>query len=548
MYIGDFARTRPDHPAVIHTGTGETLSYRELDDRSTRLARLLRDAGLQRGDTVALFMENNVRFLEIAWAALRSGLYLTAVNRYLTAEEAAYIIDDCDARALVSSRGMADVAAALPALLPRCQRFLMADGAVAGWEPYEQAVAALIPAPLAEESLGEVMLYSSGTTGRPKGVKRVLRDVPPGDDAQTAALIGNYGFGEDTIYLSPAPMYHAAPLVFSLAVQRSGGTVLMMPRFDPVEALALVERYRVTHAQFVPTMFVRMLKLDPAERTRFDLSSLRCAIHAAAPCPVEVKRAMIDWWGPIIHEYYGGTEGNGRTSITSTEWLERPGSVGRAGLGILHICDETGAEMPAGRAGLVYFERDVMPFAYHKDEGRTRAAQHPAHPNWSTLGDIGYVDEDGYLFLTDRKAFMIISGGVNIYPQEIEDVFIAHPKVRDVAVFGLPDAEMGERVVAVIEPMQGAEPGAALADELLDHAARHLARYKLPKAIDFTAELPRLPTGKLYKKALRDEYPGAFGPLPPAPSRKGRGRRLSPLPLGPLGRGSPGSHRNHRAS
>ncbi len=270
-------------------------------------------------------------------------------------------------------------------------------------------------------------------------------------------MIQDYGFGPDTVYLSPAPMYHAAPLAFSLLVQRCGGTVVMMPRFDAAEALALIERYRITHGQFVPTMFVRMLKLEPAERARHDLSSLRCAIHAAAPCPVEVKRAMIDWWGPIIHEYYGGTENNGRTVIYCAEWLERPGSVGRARVGIIHICDESGAELPTGEQGLVYFERDAMPFAYHKDEQRTRAAQHPAHPNWSTLGDVGYVDAGSYLFLTDRKAFMIISGGVNIYPREIEDVLIAHPAVRDVAVFGLPDAEMGERVHAVVEPMEGAD-------------------------------------------------------------------------------------------
>ena len=510
MYIGDFARTRPDHPAVIHAGTGEALTYGELDQRSNRLARLLRVEGLRRGDTIALFMENNIRLLEVAWAALRSGLYLTAVNRYLTAEEAAYIINDCDAGVVVSSRAMEGVAAVLPERLPRCRRFLMTDGAIPGWEPYEQAAAAFDPVPLEQEWAGELMLYSSGTTGRPKGVRRPLRDTPPGEES-VAAMIGEYGFGDDTIYLSPAPMYHAAPLAFSLVVQRCGGTVLMMPRFDAAEALALIERYRVTHAQFVPTMFVRMLKLDPPERARFDLSSLRCAIHAAAACPVAVKRAMIEWWGPIIHEYYGGTEGNGRTAITSAEWLERPGSVGRARLGTLRICDEGGTELPPNTPGLIYFEREALTFAYHKDEARTRAAQHPAHPTWTTLGDIGYVDQDGYLFLTDRKAFMIISGGVNIYPQEIEDVLIAHPTVRDVAVFGLPDAEMGERVVAVVEPMEGATPDAALASALLDHAARHLARYKLPKTIDFTAALPRLPTGKLYKKALREEYLARLG-------------------------------------
>jgi long-chain acyl-CoA synthetase len=505
MYIGDHARTRPDHPAVIHTGTGEALTYRELDERSNRLARLLHAQGLRRGDTVALFMENNIRFLEVAWAALRSGLYLTAVNRYLTVEEAAYVIGDCDARALVSSAAKAEVAAALPPLLPHCRRFLMTDGTAPGWESYEAAAAEYPAAALRDERAGELMLYSSGTTGRPKGVQRLLRDVHPGDDAPYAEMIHDYGFGPDTIYLSPAPMYHAAPLAFSLVVQRCGGTVLMMPRFDAAEALALIERCRVTHGQFVPTMFVRMLKLDAAERAR-DLSSLRCAIHAAAPCPVEVKRAMIDWWGPIIHEYYGGTESNGRTAISAAEWLAHPGSVGRARVGIIHICDEAGDELPTGEQGLVYFERDRMPFAYHKDPERTRAAQHPLHPAWSTLGDVGYVDADGYLFLTDRKAFMIISGGVNIYPREIEDVLVTHPKVRDVAVFGLPDADMGERVIAVVEPMEGAHPDPALIAELMEYAATRLARYKLPKRVEFTEALPRLPTGKLYKKALRDAY------------------------------------------
>ncbi|HET6182695.1 MAG TPA: AMP-binding protein [Acetobacteraceae bacterium] len=511
MYLGDHARARPDHPALIDAGSGAVLTYGELDARSNQLAHLLRARGLKRGDTVALYMENNPRYLEIVWAALRSGLYLTAVNRYLTAEEAAYIINDSDAAAVISSHAKSEVAAEFRARCPACRLYLMTDGATRGWDAYESAIAASPPTPLTDESAGELMLYSSGTTGRPKGVRRALRDAHPGDDTVFTTIISGYDFGADTVYLSPAPMYHAAPLAFSTVVQRAGGTVVMMPRFDAAECLALIERYRVTHAQFVPTMFVRMLKLPEEERRRHDLSSLRIAIHAAAPCPAEVKRAMIDWWGPIIHEYYGGTEGNGRTALTAEEWLAHPGSVGRAVLGTLHICDEAGAELPAGESGLVYFEREAMPFAYHKDEARTRAAQHPRHPNWSTLGDVGYVDAEGYLYLTDRKAFMIISGGVNIYPREIEDVLITHPLVQDVAVFGLPDPEMGERVHAVIEPAPGAVPGPELAGSLLDHAARHLARFKLPKTLDFTEALPRLPTGKLYKKALRDEYLARLG-------------------------------------
>ncbi len=301
-------------------------------------------------------------------------------------------------------------------------------------------------------------------------------------------------------------MYHAAPLAFSLGVQHTGGTVVMMPHFDAAEALELIARYRITHSQWVPTMFVRMLKLPETDRRRFDLSSHRCAIHAAAPCPVAVKQAMLDWWGPILEEYYGGTEGNGLTRINSAEWLAHPGSVGRAAIGVVHICDESGVELPAGEPGLVYFERETMPFAYYKDPARTEAAQHPVHRTWSTLGDVGYVDAEQYLYLTDRKAFMIISGGVNIYPREVEDVLIGHSAVRDVAVFGLPDPEMGEQVKAVVEVMDGVTPSDALAAELIAYGRAHLAHFKVPKSVDFCAALPRLPTGKLYKQALRAQY------------------------------------------
>jgi fatty-acyl-CoA synthase len=506
MYIGTHARRAPDHPALIVSSSGEVLTYRELDDRSNRLARLLHAQGVRRGDTVALFMENNPRFMEVVWAARRSGLYLTAVNRYLTADEAAYIIDDSDAAVVISSYAMAEVAAALPSRLPRCRGFLMADGTIPEWSAYETAVAGFSSDPLDEEWLGELMLYSSGTTGRPKGVRRPLRDAKVGEDDLLRRVVQGYGFGEDTVYLSPAPMYHAAPLAFSLGVQHTGGTVIMMPHFDAAESLELIQRHQVTHSQWVPTMFVRMLKLPESERRRFDLSSLRCAIHAAAPCPVDVKRAMIEWWGPILEEYYGGTEGNGMTRIGSADWLAHPGSVGRAVIGVLHTCDEVGNELAAGENGLVYFERDTMPFAYHKDPQRTAAAQHPIHANWSTLGDVGYVDTDGYLYLTDRKAFMIISGGVNIYPREVEDVLIGHSSVRDVAVFGVPDPEMGEQVKAVVELMEGVTPCDALAAELIAYGRAHLAHFKVPKSVDFIDALPRLPTGKLYKQALRAQY------------------------------------------
>jgi len=506
MSIGTHARTAPDRPAVIDSLSGNVLTYRELDERSARFARYLAANGVKRGDTVALFMENNERFMEIVWGTRRSGIYIAAINRYLNAEETSYIVNDSDAVVLVTSKARADVAAELTDRMPLCRRRLMVDGVIDGWESYEAAVATYPSQPPDVEWMGDLMLYSSGTTGRPKGIRRPLRDVKVDGDDLVSAFIGGYGFNAQTMYLSPAPMYHAAPLAFSLGVHHAGGTVLMMPRFDPEAALAAIERYKVTHSQWVPTMFVRFLKLPDTVRQRYDLSTHRMAIHAAAPCPVEVKRQMIAWWGTIIHEYYGGTEGNGMTRIDSAEWLAHPGSVGRAAVGILHICDEMGRELPLGQSGLIYFERDAMPFEYYKDPDRTRAAQHPVHPNWSTLGDIGYLDEDRYLYLTDRSAFMIISGGVNIYPREIEDALIGHPAVRDVAVFGIPDAEMGEQVKAVVEPIDDTQPSAALAEDLIDYARSRLAHYKVPKSIDFVTELPRLPTGKLYKRALRAAY------------------------------------------
>jgi fatty-acyl-CoA synthase len=318
--------------------------------------------------------------------------------------------------------------------------------------------------------------------------------------------MNRYGFSADTVYLSPAPLYHAAPLGYVTNVQGFGGTVVMMQHFDPEQALRFIEAYGVTHSQWVPTMFVRMLKLPAEARTVYDLSSHRCAIHAAAPCPVDVKRQMIEWWGPIIEEYYAGTEGTGATIISSADWMAHPGSVGRASLGILHICDEEGVELPVGESGLIYFEREQRTFAYHNDEAKTRAALHPAHDNWMSLGDVGYVDADGYLYLTDRKAFMIISGGVNIYPQAIEDALILHPKVGDVAVFGVPHEEMGEEVKAVVEPAPGVAPTPELAVELLAFARDHLAHYMAPRSVDFIEEMPRLPTGKLYKRLLKDSY------------------------------------------
>jgi fatty-acyl-CoA synthase len=386
-------------------------------------------------------------------------------------------------------------------------------GAVKGFDSYADALAGASAEPPATQPRGSDMLYSSGTTGRPKGIKAPLpeRQVDEPGDLLSLLLQHLYAFDADSVYLSPAPLYHAAPLRFSASVHALGGTVVVMERFEPVAALEAIERYHVTHSQWVPTMFIRLLKLDEQTRLRYDLSSLRAAIHAAAPCPAEVKKAMIEWWGPVIFEYYSSTEGIGMTFITSEESLNKPGSVGKPILGTMHICDDAGDELPTGTVGTVFFEREGGGFTYHNDETKTRAAQHPANPSWVTTGDIGYVDEDGYLFLTDRKAFMIISGGVNIYPQEIEDQLALHPAVQDVAVIGIPDPEMGESVLAVVHPAPGVTPGEPLADELRAFLRERIAGFKVPRAFDFVDELPRTPTGKLVKGPLRDRYARAAG-------------------------------------
>ncbi|MEU6990880.1 acyl-CoA synthetase [Streptomyces sp. NPDC046465] len=501
MYPGAYD---PDRPAVVTADGTRALSYGQLEERSLRLADHLRAAGLRRGDHLALLCDNDPRALEIYWAAMRSGLYLTAVNHHLSDDEAAYIVRDCGAGVLIVSGALTELGERVRELAGGPALLLGLDDGT-----YEKALADAPALPPDRQPLGADMLYSSGTTGRPKGVRPVLPegDVRDRPTTYTAVFQTMYGFGEDTVYLSPAPIYHAAPLRFCAVVTALGGTVVLMDAFEAEGALAAVERHRVTHSQWVPTMFVRMLKLPAEVRERYDLSSMRTAIHAAAPCPVEVKRRMMEWWGPILYEYYSSTEGNGITFISPEEWLRKPGSVGRDGfLGILRICDEEGRVLGPGETGTVYFERDEPPFRYHGDEARTREAQHPDHPNWTTTGDIGHVDEDGYLFLTDRKAFMIISGGVNVYPQETEDVLVLHPAVADVAVVGVPDAEMGEAVKAVVQVEEGIAAGPGLERELIDFVRERLAHYKAPRTVDFTDRLPRTPTGKLAKARLREAY------------------------------------------
>ncbi len=499
MYPGTWALRTPDKPALVMAGSGRTLTYRELDERSLRLAHVLQEAGLRTGDVVALLSDNRPEAYEVYWAAMRSGLYVTAVNHHLSADEVSYIVRDCGAKALVVSPAKTDLAAALDVEVGTRLTF---EG------DYEEALRGASTEPLAEQPHGDDLLYSSGTTGRPKGIKPPLPPIAVDEPGYIYPTVFGalYGFDPETVYLSPAPVYHAAPLRFGGVIHALGGTLVMMEKFDAEGALQAISDHRVTHTQMVPTMFVRLLKLPDDLRTSYDVSSLRAVVHAAAPCPVEVKRRMIEWLGPVVHEYYASTEANGATFIDSETWLAHPGSVGTALMGVLHICGEDGAELGPGEVGSVYFEREQLTFRYHNDDERTASTQHPDHPTWTTVGDLGYVDEEGFLYLTDRKAFMIISGGVNIYPQEVEDLFSLHPKVVDIAVLGVPDDEMGERVVAFVQPAPGVETGEALAAELTAYARDRIAHFKVPREFHFRAELPRTPTGKMVKGRLREEY------------------------------------------
>ena len=507
MFPGTYAESRPDQPALIIGATGQVVTYRELDAQANQVSRLLRSMGLQVGDHVAFCLENHPHYLSLAWGAHYAGLYYTAMSSRLTTDEMAYIVEDCGARAFITSDYKRDQASELAGRLHDDVALFMIDGTVEGYESWEGALAAQPPTPLDEDRVeGRDMLYSSGTTGRPKGVEAPLPGVPLGTGDSIHLLVSAlFGADENSVYLSPAPMYHAAPLRFMMGFQRCGATVVAMERFDPEEALALIEKHRVTHSQWVPTMFIRMLKLPAEVRERYDLSSLKVAIHAAAPCPVTVKEQMIEWWGPVLHEYYAGTEGNGFVYCDSDAWLAHRGTVGQALMGEVHIVGDDGEEQPPGEPGTVYFASGAE-FSYHNDPEKTAESRDPKGRGWTTLGDVGYLDEDGFLYLTDRKAYMIITGGVNVYPQEAENVLAVHPKVADVAVLGVPNDDFGEEVKAIVEPVSMDEAGPELERELIAYCREHLADVKCPRTVDFRTELPRHPTGKLYKRLLKDEY------------------------------------------
>lgn len=501
-----FAAQTPNKAAAIMAVSKETLTYGELEEKANQGAHLLRKLGLRTGDAIAIWIENCLDYFTLYWAAQRIGLYIVPISTRLTSDETRYLLEDSEVRVLITSPNVRHASELLKAGAPDCVSHIFSTEIGLDVETWKAAITDHPITPVPEETAGFHMVYSSGTTGRPKGIRQALSGGPATEPLKLTEMIqSDYEISECAIYLSPAPLYHTAPLVFTTSIQRLGATVIVMDKFTPKGTLEAIESYDVSITQMVPTMFVRLLRLTERERTSFDLSSLKTVIHAAAPCPVDIKHQMIEWLGPILFEYYGGSEAVGSTFINSAEWLKKPGSVGRASWGIIHICNERGEELPTGETGQIYFEGG-WDFKYFNDDQKTEEARHPVNRHWATLGDIGFLDEDGYLFLTDRKAFMIISGGVNIYPQEIEDTLISHSGVMDAAVFGIPNPDMGEEVKAVVQPVDMDSATERFATELIDLCRTKLSPVKCPRSIEFARQLPRGENGKLYKKTLRDRY------------------------------------------
>ncbi|KUI44710.1 acyl-CoA synthetase [Mycobacterium sp. GA-1199] len=507
MQIREHAEATPDKPAVIMHPSGITVTFAELEARANRLAHHFRRAGLVEGDTVAVLMENNEHLHGVMWAARRSGLYYAVINTHLTAAEAAYIVDNSGAKAVIGSQAMRKVCEELEEHLPNGlpDLLLLADDDLDGWQRYPECVADHPKTPIPDEIEGDLLQYSSGTTGRPKGIRRELPHTSPEQAGNMlSALLMAIQMDSDSVYLSPAPLYHTAPCMWTMSAQAMGATTVIMRKFEPEEALTAIQKYGVTSGQFVPAMFVRMLKLPADIRDSYDLSSIRRVVHAAAPCPIDIKKQMIDWWGPVIDEYYSSSEGAGITFITAEDWLNHPGSVGKPLLGEAHVLGEDGEELPPGQPGQIYFDMGPMSFVYHNDPVKT--AESRERHGWVTVGDVGYLDKDGYMFLTDRKHHMIISGGVNIYPQEAENLLITHPKVLDAAVFGVDDEEMGQRVKGVVQTVDPADATDEFGEELLEWLRERLAHYKCPRSISFEAQLPRTETGKMLKQELVKKY------------------------------------------
>ncbi len=509
MHPYQHAQTTPDKAAFVIADRNDTLTYGELDRQSNRLAHLFRRHGLGPGGRIGVMLKNVREFPIVYWAAQRSGIIMALLSTHLKPEEAAYILNDSGARLLITSSTIGDTPLQLLArrreLVPGIDTFYdtrepAADGALS----LQEALSTMPETPVDDQVAGYHLLYSSGTTGRPKGI---MHKFEPGPIEQLSPSEGGtylYEKFDPLVTFNAGPVYHGAPLNTLLITHRLGGTFVTLHKFDALETLKALDTHRVAAAQFVPTMFVRMLALPESVRRGFDLSSLKYVLHAAAPCPVGIKQQMIDWLGPIVDEYYGSTENIGATYIRASEWLQKPGSVGRTVLGPIHICDDEGRELATGERGQIYFElAEGRGFDYLNDPEKTAKMRHPTHPNWFAVGDIGYLDGDGYLFLTDRKDFTIISGGVNIYPQMVEDALILHPKVIDVAVIGIPNAEYGEEVKAIVQPRDWLDAGDELEAELRDWCATRISSVSAPRSYQFVRELPRLPSGKLAKHELR---------------------------------------------
>jgi long-chain acyl-CoA synthetase len=501
----NFAKEDPGALALV-TPDETRVTRGELAAAANRLSRGLRALGLRTGDSLAVVLENGRPFIELYLACWQAGLYLVPINNHLAGPEIAYIVGNSEAKAFVTSpRFREAVEKALPELsVPAAARFSV--GALDGFRPYADLSAGQSDAPLEDRTAGAVMNYTSGTTGRPKGVRRALTGMDPDlIGGLFTGLLQMFGIKPEdgNVHVTGSPLYHTAVLMFASGSLHLGHALVVMDKWTPEAMLQRIDRYRVTTSHMVPTQFHRLLQLPEDVRRRYDCSSTRTMIHAAAPCPPDIKRRMIEWWGDSIWEYYAATEGGG-TIVSPQEWMKKPGTVGKPWPNAeIKIFDDAGDECPTGTPGTVYMLRGQADFEYYKDKEKTDKAR---RGNYFTVGDMGYLDADGYLFLCDRKSDMIISGGVNIYPAEIESVLLTHPKVGDVAVFGIPHEEWGEEVKAVIQPIDGVAGGPALTAEILDFLKDRLAKYKTPKTIDYVAEMPRDPNGKLYKRKLRDPY------------------------------------------
>ncbi|WP_063065903.1 acyl-CoA synthetase [Nocardia violaceofusca] len=502
--LWNIAATDPDRIAVVDP-SGREVGYRELSDQADRIARGLQAKGLQPGDVLVSMVHNTTEALAVYFAAYQAGLYIVAVNWHLTGPEVAYILGDSEAKVFIADERFAEAAsiAAEEANVPASARYSV--GGIDGFQPLTELGAGESGRPDVRTT-GAPMLYTSGTTGRPKGVRRPLTGADPDVvGPQATGFFGLFGIQpfDDHVHICGSPLYHTAVLNFASISIQLGHTVVLMDKWDPEEMLRLIDTHRVTHSHMVPTQFHRLLALPEEVRARYDVSSLRCMIHGAAPCPQETKRRMLEWWGPVVTEYYAATEGGG-TSISGEEWLRKPGSVGKAWpYAVVKVLDEDGNEVAPGEVGQVYMKMGGSNFEYHKDKSKTEDAR---VGDLFTVGDIGHMDADGYLFLHDRRSDLILSGGVNIYPAEIEGELITHPKVADVAVFGIPHPDWGQEVKAVVQPAEGVAADGELTRELMEFAAARLAKYKLPKSIDYLPELPRDPNGKLYKRKLRERY------------------------------------------